>query len=294
MFLLISYIKPVIQYYTSTASDYELVWNFHRLLNRNSVPHLHLGFHDKSAYTHSKALERMCEVIAKTIDIKQNDIVGDLGCGYGGTSIWLTRNKGCRVVSITLVPLQASSAHRFAKRFNVGNIVHPCVADFMSLPLVDESLTKVVMLESLFHSPDKVRTLSEAHRTLKTNGEIVIADFTLKDGLTPEDENLIKPWLQGWAATSLLTPSTYRSALLEAGFTDIEIFDVTKYVSASVSRLSTMSRWAMKGVRFWNKAGNFFSQGRVDNIQSSITQGEAFKKGIALYTIVRARKRINL
>ena len=87
------------RYYDETAGDYRLIWRADKHLS------MHMGYSDKDAYKHDEAVVRMIKELACRARITRDDTVADLGCGIGGSSIWLAENTGCRVIGVDINPL---------------------------------------------------------------------------------------------------------------------------------------------------------------------------------------------
>src|SRR5260370_21588004 len=124
-------IKRVIDYYNSTAPDYQEFWVGEQDLA------LHLGYCDNGSMSHAESLVKMNEVLAKLVVVSRKDQVLDAGCGYGGSAIWLARNIGCHVQGVTVVPDQLKAARRFAKQRDVSERVHFSRQDYCATSFRD-------------------------------------------------------------------------------------------------------------------------------------------------------------
>ena len=117
--------KDVIRYYDECDVDYRLIWR-----NKENLA-LHYGYWDSKTRNHSESLLNMNRVLARIAKIRESDIVLDAGCGISGSSIWLAKIFGCKVVGITLSKKQVAMARNFAKQHDVANLVKFYQRDFI-------------------------------------------------------------------------------------------------------------------------------------------------------------------
>src|SRR5262249_31119668 len=85
---------------------YDLATPFYRLLWGR---HIHHGLWDTTE-SPSVAQQKLTETLAAAARIEGGERVVDLGCGMGGSSIFLAKHRGCRVTGVTLSPVQRSWA----------------------------------------------------------------------------------------------------------------------------------------------------------------------------------------
>src|SRR5262245_49844676 len=67
--------------------------------------HIHHGFWD-SACSAKDAQVALIKRLVDKAQIQSGSNVLDIGCGLGGSSIWLARNLGCSVLGLTISPVQ--------------------------------------------------------------------------------------------------------------------------------------------------------------------------------------------
>ena len=60
--------------------------------------HLHHGYYLSGNESKEKAQENLIKVLVNKASIKKQSEVLDIGCGIGGTSVWLARNYNCKVL----------------------------------------------------------------------------------------------------------------------------------------------------------------------------------------------------
>jgi SAM-dependent methyltransferase len=151
--------------------------------------------------------------------------LADLGCGIGGTLIFLLHNlpHASLGLGLTISPVQARLARRNLAQAaeRSGLIVE---GDFMSLPLAG-AIDALISIEAFVHASNPVRYLAEAARVLRPGGRLVLVDDFLTGADPPADANQ-RRWLQsfrdGWRIPGLSTPAqvispagSYRLNLLE-------------------------------------------------------------------------------
>ena len=83
------------QYYNYTLPFYRFFWHG----NTNAI---HYGFWDKNTKNLKEALLNTNKFLAKEAKISSNSRVLDAGCGIGGSALWLAKNIGAKVISISI------------------------------------------------------------------------------------------------------------------------------------------------------------------------------------------------
>ncbi len=229
-------------------------------------------------------------MLATHAKITKDDLVLDAGCGVGGSSIWLAKNIGCKVVGISLSDNQVKHAISFAKKENITGLVTFAKKDFTATGFDDASFDVVWGLESVCHAPDKKLFINEAKRILKKDGRIVVADFFKKDKLAGTEAALIKRWAHGWAIDDFATVESFSQQLEEAGFINITCKDASSNILPSAKRLY---RSYFIGViaaliyRLFNRKATTLGKNNVD---TAMLQYKTLKKDLWKYAIFSAEK----
>jgi tocopherol O-methyltransferase len=118
----------------------------------------------------------------------------DVGCGIGGSSIYLAQKYHAELVQvtgITLSPVQAERARQRAIENEVSDRTQFQVADAMAMPFSDESFDLIWSLESGEHMPDKAGFLQECNRVLKPGGRLIFVTWchrAIENKLLSKDE----------------------------------------------------------------------------------------------------------
>lgn len=276
--------EKLLNYYNATHIDYRVLWS------GSDNRAVHFGYYDENTVKHGDALTRLNEVLAKAVKITESDRVLDSGCGYGGSGMWLAENIGSNVSGITAVPMQVAKGTRYIKERKLEKKVEILEMDYTQTTFPDRSFDVYWGLESIVHAEDRQEVINEAYRLLKTGGRIVIAEYTFRENpeLTGEEKAYLKPWLDSWAMPTLLTPKEYVESLKLAGFTDIQIQDVTVNIKPSLRRLEILS--ILNYPIALLIAPFFFKKERLENYYGSWRQINALKKGLWTYSIITANK----
>jgi ubiquinone/menaquinone biosynthesis C-methylase UbiE len=271
-------------YYRSTLIDYKNAW-----LNDENLA-MHFGYQQDPTTGHEGSLLKANEALAKLVKVGKRDRVLDAGCGLGGGSLWLAREKGARVVGIALGMDQISLARREAKRRSLASRAKFIVADFTQLPFDTNSFDVVWAHESLCHTHDKLAFFHEVARVLVSNGRVVVADFMLRQQQrSRNDSTLLKQWFDGWRLADLWTAAQHAHAAKAAKLCDVCIQDFTPYTIFSHRRLYQRARRSfpieiilrMAGLRPPMLHANFIA---------ALRQYQTLRKSLWFYGVLSARK----
>jgi len=276
--------QQIIDYYDSCDIDFRLIWN----LDKSGA--MHFGYWDETVKNFPQSLERENEILAEKAKIKGSDVVLDAGCGVGGSSIFLAKKYGCKVIGITLSKRQAEQAAKNAERNGVANNTEFLVMDFENTTFPDEKFDVVWAIESICHANNKKKFIDGAFRMLKRGGRLVIADgFAVKENYDENEKNIMQKWLSGWGVNFLETIKNFERFLQDVGFQKISFSDITDHVMSSSKRLYKYSFPAM----FFGKIAEFLkirTKTQTRNIIAARCQHIALQKELWKYGIIYAEK----
>ncbi len=162
-----------------------------------------------------------CGSPVETAEIKEGEVVLDLGCGGGFDVFKAGRIVGPagRVIGIDATPEMVWSARDTAKKHNATNVEFR-LAEIEHIPIDSDSVDAVLSNCVINLTPDKGAVFREAFRVLKPDGRIVIADI-----LAIQSSELSKHDLEEWAAcvAGAIPEQEYTALMKKAGFTDIRV-----------------------------------------------------------------------
>lgn len=275
-------LQPVVSYYDETWLDYRLLW----LDSRNLA--IHFGYRDGRRCSHAQSLVNTNRVLADMAGIRTGDRVLDAGCGIAGSSVWLVQNRGATVVGITPVRSQVDRARSIARQRNLRQFLTIEQADYTSTGLPDASFDVVWALESVCHAKSKAAFYREAARLLRPGGSLVMAEYIRARRDLPEaDEQLLAEWLGGWMIPDLDTQEEHSDHGMEAGFTEIEVRDVTSNMRPSLRRLYALSLPGVPAGRVLRRLG-LRDDVMHGNVVGSRRQYQALGRGCWFYGMISA------
>lgn len=276
--------SQIIAYYDQTEIDYRLIWHL------DNEMAMHYGFWDKGVKSLAQALQRENEVLAQKGKIKKKDLVLDAGCGVGGSSIFLAKKYGCRVVGITLSQKQMMKAKANAIKHQVNHLTDFQVMDFTRTSFENNTFDVVWAIESVCHAFSKKQFIKEAYRILNKGGRLILADFFVKDNLDSAGERAISRWLKCWSVESIESMENFQRFIKETGFKKVIAKDMTQQIMPSAKRLyayffpSLLIGWGLKVLGLRSKVQD-------GNLMSAYYQYQALKRDLWRYGVFYAQKR---
>jgi SAM-dependent methyltransferase len=124
--------------------------------------------------------------MARTMDLREGDIVLDLGCGKGATSIFLARHFGVKIVA---VDLWISATFLNAKFAQVGyrDQILPLNLDITErLPFAEGYFDAIFCMNSLSFYGGSVEFLQHLLKHLRKDGQFCVGMETLNEEFSPE------------------------------------------------------------------------------------------------------------
>lgn len=280
-----SHEKKIIQYYEDTENDYKTIWH-HKI---EGPPALHFGYYDEKATKHAEALYRVNEVLADLANVQVGDKVLDAGCGLGHAAIWLATKRGVSATGISIVQQQIERATAYANEMKIKKVKFIC-SDYLNTSFEDKSFDLVWCIESVCHALDKSLFYKEAFRILKPGGRLVMADsFRGGRPMSAMNEKLLHQAFKGWEIKDVDTAEEHESHAKNAGFTTVQIKDVSNHVWSSYKNIREHTRnflWLAYIIKFLG----IINQVRLNNVKSSHKQFEALQKKAFRYMHLLAIK----
>lgn len=176
---------------------------------------IHLGIFDDESESLQRAMHRSNERMAEHAGLAHNDVVLDVGCGYGGVARYLAQNRGCQVLATNISDRELQWGRELTREAGLDDQVTFEWADFHDLQYEDSSFDCYWSQEAFLHAYDKRMVLKEAGRVLKPGGRIVFSDLLVRHGTPDADRERIYERVK---SPDMWDRSDYLAALKEAGF----------------------------------------------------------------------------
>lgn len=230
--------QQIQEFYDASSGLWEEIWG----------EHMHHGYYGRTGNYKMDRRQAQIDLIeelllwagVKDADKKPQNII-DVGCGIGGSTLYLAQKFGAKATGISLSPVQVSRATARAKLAGLEERVQFQVANALEMPFADHSFDLVWSLESGEHMPDKTKFLQECYRVLQPGGKLILATWchretnSLAGELTPDEIKHLQEIYRVYCLPYVISLSEYRAIALECGFQNLRADD-----------------WSMAVAPFWD------------------------------------------
>ena len=204
--------------------------------------HLHHGYWDNNESV-PRAQIQLMERLAERANVPRGASVLDIGCGLGGSSLWLAEEFDCQVTGITISPVQARMAAAKAKSRGLTSRVQFQVQDADQWQPEPASADLVWIMESSEHFHDKPSFFERCSRALKPGGILAICAWLRRDGPRRDEEQpLVNTIATAMLCASLGSLTDYQRWMREAGLTVASAEDITRHVEQTWSHCSRIAK----------------------------------------------------
>jgi tocopherol O-methyltransferase len=226
--------QQIEQFYDASSGLWEQIWG----------EHMHHGYYGRDGKYKINRRQAQIDLIEELLHwgkIDKAEKIVDVGCGIGGSTLYLADKYQAKVQGITLSPQQAKRATERAKEANLAERVSFQVADALEMPFADDSFDLVWSLESGEHMPDKTKFLQECYRVLQPGGKLVMATWchrptnSLAGELTADEQKHLKEIYRVYCLPYVISVPEYEAIALNCGFQNIRTDD-----------------WSMAVAPFWD------------------------------------------
>ncbi|MFI5056750.1 MAG: SAM-dependent methyltransferase [Candidatus Acidiferrales bacterium] len=194
----------IIEHYDVISPYYRSLWG----------EHVHHGYWIRGDESKEKAQLQLIEHLAELASIKPGADILDIGCGFGGSSLYLAKHYKASVTGITISPVQVDMAIQAAAREQVDSKFLLMDAEAMNFQKQFDVLWSV---ESTSHYQNIEEFFTSASKLLKPGGCFAITDWFKKENLTrAETRQFIDPIEKGMFV-ELQTMDDYEQFLLSNG-----------------------------------------------------------------------------
>ena len=232
-------VEAVRAHYDRLAFFYHAFWG----------EHIHHGYWEADESPEA-AQVRLVARLAERAAIPQGARVLDVGCGFGGSALWLARHRGCGVTGITISPVQVRRANEQARAENLADRVRFLVMDANRLNLPPASFDVVWVVECSEHLADKAGFIDACARALRPGGRLALCAWLTADTPSPGQARLVAEVCRGMLCPSLASREDYAGWMRASGFADVVAEDITRRVERTWAYCSAVvERPAVRALR---------------------------------------------
>jgi len=209
--------QQIQQFYDASSGLWEQIWG----------EHMHHGYYGQDGTDRKERRQAQIDLIEELLhwaEVQQATQILDVGCGIGGSSLYLAQKYQAAVTGITLSPVQANRAIARAQAAGLGDRTVFQVADALEMPFADQSFDLVWSLESGEHMPDKQKFLQACYRVLKPGGKFIFVTWCHRPialphpPLTAEEQKLLEKIYQVYCLPYVISLPEYEAIAQEQGF----------------------------------------------------------------------------
>ncbi len=162
------------------------------------------------------------------MEIKEGEVVLDLGCGPGLDLFLAAAKVGSsgRVIGLDMTPEMIDKANENIAKSKATNI-EVRLGEMEKMPVEDSSIDWVISNCVINLSPDKKKVFSEIFRVLKPGGKILVSDI-VTTGELPEAV-LNDPLAWSGCMAGAMMEEAYLDLAREAGLTDVKVIGRLDY-----------------------------------------------------------------
>ena len=234
---------------TEVASHYDDLDRWYRAIWGE---HVHHGLWNNGARSVEDATRALIHHLAQRLAIQADELVCDIGCGYGGTCRALAHEYGASVWGVTVSRAQWDYACRLSRGDDNPKYM---LGDFLVSSVPTGEFDVAISIESSEHMPDKPEFFRKMSRILRPGGRLGVYAWLSCDDPKPwAVRHLLEPICEEGRLPGMGTEAEYCAMMAEAGFVDIQCEDVSGSVKRTwhviTRRFATRLLWDHKAWRF--------------------------------------------
>jgi tocopherol O-methyltransferase len=263
------------EHYDTLSPYYQLLWG----------QHIHHGYW-AGCTTQSEAQIKLIEELCKQAGIAHQSRVLDVGCGLGGSSLWLAKHLNCSVTGITISPVQAEIARQDAGRESLAEQVNFLVMDANVLNFDPQTFDAAWIIECSEHLFDKAKFFNDCSKLLKENGRLALCTWLRATDLSTDKQQLIDAVCHGMLLPDMASMQETIQWITDADLSSVTARDITAEVEQTwVKCLEISNRPEIRTVL------PLMDQRTKDFINSFSAMYRAYREGAMQYAMITAVKK---
>jgi tocopherol O-methyltransferase len=264
--------KKIVEHYDVVSPYYQSLWG----------ENIHHGYWIRGDESKEEAQNQLTEHLAELANLQAGSTVLDIGCGFGGSSLYLAQKYKARTTGITISPVQVQMAQKAAAAAHLEAQFLLMDAEALDFPQPFDLLWSV---ESISHYQDHPAFFINAVRFLKPGGVFALTDWFKKPGLSPaQTRKFIEPINRGMFV-ELETMNDYESHLLASGLQIVHREDISGHCAKSWD----IGLDVIRKKSFWSLAAKM-GKDFVANLKSFQAMRAGYASGTFVCGLFVARK----
>jgi len=264
--------QKIIEHYDCASPYYRELWG----------QHLHHGYWKTGAETKEEAQAALTAHLAEAAQVPNGAAILDVGCGFGGSSIYLADKYQATVTGLTISPVQAAMAQRAANDANATAQFLVMDADNITLR---EKFDVVWSIEAISHFTNKIGFFTRATEVLKPGGTLALIDWFKQTELPAARHRAYIAPIERGMLVELETITNYAEMIRVAGLDVTHIDDLSQRCSktweVTADLIKNRALWKLasdKGIEF------------IRFLRSFRSMRKGFASGCFIYGMLVARK----
>jgi tocopherol O-methyltransferase len=263
--------KKIVEHYDVVSPYYSSLWG----------QHIHHGYWVRGDESKEVAQIQLMDHLAQLAEIRTGSRILDIGCGFGGTSLYLAKKYAASTTGITISAVQVQMAKEAAAKTDLDASFLLMDAEEMQFA---EPFDVLWSVESISHYHDPRKFFASAAKFLKPGGCFALTDWFQKEGLSPADrKKFIQPIEKGMMV-ELRGMNEYSDFLVASGLQVVHRQDLT---------LNCAKSWdigldIIKDKKFWALAAKLGAE-FVTNLKSFHAMRAGFASGNFVYGLFVAK-----
>jgi tocopherol O-methyltransferase len=264
--------QKIVEHYDFVSPYYQSLWG----------DHIHHGYWIRGDESKEQAQLQLMEHLAELANIQTGCTVLDIGCGFGGSSLYLAQKYKARATGITISPVQVEMARKAAAAAQSDAQFLLMDAEDLDFPQPFDLLWSV---ESISHYHDNRGFFANAVRLLKPGGVFALTDWFKKAGLSPAQERKFIEPIERGMFIELETMDDYESHLIASGLQIVHRQNLTRQCAKSWD----LALDVIRDKSFWKLAAKM-GKDFVANLRAFQAMRAGYSSGNFVYGLFTARK----
>lgn len=231
----------IARHYDDLSPFYKDIWGVH----------IHHGYWKTGTERKEEAQEQLIRELVTRADLKKGCRILDVGCGLGGSAIFLSKHLGAHVTGVTISAAQVEIGNALARQS--GADVRLLHMDAEALDLQDR-FDVVWSVEAISHLHNRSDCFRSFGRVLEDGGRLVLADWLRAPAATAEQERrFLEPVERAMLVPKLESPHAYAEHIRRAGMT-VTLFEdfssrVSKTWDIAIELIRSPAVWKLAATR---------------------------------------------